>query len=120
MLKIVSVAAGALLLAACTSTGNVERNAAKGAVAGAIAGAVLGNNVGDGDAQRGAAIGAVVGGVAGAAKGRQDDIRSGEGTQLRQPAAGQELLYDRNTGRYYYIDEATGRTYWQNGELRSR
>lgn len=56
-------------LAACTSTGYTERNAAAGAAAGAVAGAIIGNNVGDGDAGRGAAIGGVLGGVAGAAKG---------------------------------------------------
>ena len=59
----------AAFLAACTSTGYTERNAAAGAAAGAVAGAVIGNNVGDGDAGRGAAIGAVLGGAAGAAKG---------------------------------------------------
>ena len=55
----------AAFLAACTSSGYTERNAA----AGAIAGAVIGNNTGSGNAGRGAAIGAVVGGAAGAAKG---------------------------------------------------
>ncbi|MAT34554.1 MAG: hypothetical protein CMK06_05360 [Ponticaulis sp.] len=64
-----AVAGSAMMLAACTSSGYTERNAAVGAGAGAVAGAVIGNNVGDGDAGRGAAIGAVLGGAAGAAKG---------------------------------------------------
>ena len=36
---------GASLLAACTTTGNVERNAAGGAALGAVAGAVIGNAI---------------------------------------------------------------------------
>jgi phage tail tape-measure protein len=118
-------------LAACTTTGNTERNAAIGATAGAVAGAIIGNNVGDGDASTGAAIGAIVGacyaadkmeaivgGVGGAYTGNQKDKAMGEDTRLRQPAAGQDLYYDQSTGRYYFVDEATGRTYYRNGELR--
>jgi len=37
---------GASLLAACTTTGNVERNAAGGAALGALAGAVIGRGRG--------------------------------------------------------------------------
>ena len=68
-MKLLAIGASATILAACTSSGTTERNAAVGAAAGAAAGAVIGNNVGDGDAGRGAAIGAVLGGAAGAAKG---------------------------------------------------
>lgn len=68
-LKLAAISAGALAMAACTSSGTAERNAAAGAALGAAAGAAIGNNVGDGDATRGAAIGAAVGGVAGAVKG---------------------------------------------------
>ena len=64
-----SIVGAAAFLAACTSSGYTEKNAAAGAAAGAVAGAVIGNNVGDGDAGRGAAIGGVLGGAAGAAKG---------------------------------------------------
>lgn len=117
MMKIAILAGTALTLAACTTTGNIERRGAQGAAAGAIAGAVIGNNVGDGDAGRGAAIGAVIGGVAGAAKGRNEDVVSGEGTQRRQNARGQELIWDNRAQRYFYYG-ANGRTYWQNGELR--
>ena len=68
-LRLLALGASALTLAARTSTGTTERNAAYGAAAGAVAGAVIGNNVGDGDAQQGAVIGGVLGGAAGAAKG---------------------------------------------------
>src|SRR5690606_27899792 len=45
MLKpLIAVASAGLLAAACTTTGNVERNAAGGAALGALAGAVIGNN----------------------------------------------------------------------------
>jgi phage tail tape-measure protein len=68
-MKLFAAGASALVLAACTSSGTTERNAAYGAAAGAVAGAVIGNNTGSGDAGKGAAYGAVIGGVAGAAKG---------------------------------------------------
>lgn len=68
-MKLIAAGASAIVLAACTSSGKTERNAAYGAAAGAVAGAVICNNVGDGDAQRGAIIGGVLGGAAGAAKG---------------------------------------------------
>lgn len=121
MLKFAMIAAGAgalLLTSACTTTGNVEKRGAQGAAVGAVAGAVIGNNVGDGDATRGAVIGGVLGGAAGAAKGRQEDVQSGEGTRLKETADGQKLYYDSSARRYYYVDERTGRTYWQNGALR--
>ena len=62
----IAVAGAGLLAAACTSTGNVERNAAAGAAIGAVAGAVIGNNVGGESAATGAALGAAIGGTAGA------------------------------------------------------
>ncbi|MFN3610393.1 MAG: glycine zipper family protein [Hyphomonas sp.] len=68
-LKVAAIGAGALAMAACTSSGTAERNAAVGAGLGAVAGAAIGNNVGDGNATRGAAIGAAAGGVAGAVRG---------------------------------------------------
>ena len=119
MMKFLGAASAMVLLAACTSTGNVERNAATGAVLGGIAGGVIGNNVGDGDAGRGAAIGAAVGGAAGAARGVQQDRNMGENTQLKKPAEGETLYFDRQAGRYYYCEQGTGKSYWRNGELRS-
>lgn len=119
MMKVIGAAAATLLLSACTTTGNVERNTATGAALGAVAGAVIGNNVGDGDAERGAAIGAVLGGAAGAVRGVQQDTAQGEGTRMRQPAEGQQLYWDRSRGRYYYCT-ADGKSYWRNGELRGQ
>lgn len=72
ILKYAAFGASAIVLAACTSTGQTERTAATGAVLGGVAGAVIGNNTGRGDAGEGAAIGAVLGGAAGAAKGCND------------------------------------------------
>jgi len=115
---VVAAAAGVLALGACTTTGNVERNALGGAAAGAAAGAIIGNNTGSGDATDGAVIGAVLGGVAGGLKGRQDDIASGQGTTIRQTAQGQQLYYDQRYGRYYYVDPQSGKTFWQNGSIR--
>ncbi len=57
----IALAGAGVLASACTTTGNVERNAFGGAALGAIAGAIIGNNVGAGDAGTGAAIGAVHG-----------------------------------------------------------
>ena len=116
-----TIASAALLgLSACTTTGNVERNAAIGAAGGAVAGAIIGNNVGAGDARTGAAIGAIAGGVGGAAVGVQKDKNVNEGTRLRNNATanGEELIFEESTGRYYYFDSQRGRTYYQNGQLR--
>ncbi|MEM1379170.1 MAG: glycine zipper family protein [Pseudomonadota bacterium] len=111
-------AAGTMALAACTSTGNIERNAVKGAAIGAAAGAIIGNNSRGGDAEEGAEVGAVVGAIAGGLYGRrQDQIQEG-GTYRRgrKPA---QLTYDERADRYYYYDARDGRYYWQNGEPRN-
>ncbi len=109
---IISVAAFALAGAACTSTGNMERDAAVGATIGALAGAVVGNNTGSGDASSGAAIGAVVGGAGGAYSGYQKD-------QARMGPNGQTLYKDSASGRSFYVDQRTGQTYWADGSFRS-
>ena len=102
----VAVAGAALVAGACTSTGNVERNAAGGAALGALAGAVIGNNVGDGNAGTGAAIGAVVGGAAGAIRGSQQDRAN-------------QQRYRDSQGRYYYCyDGRQTECYWENGTRR--
>lgn len=108
-MKWIAIAGAGLLAAACTTTGNVERNAAGGAALGALAGAVIGNNVGAGDAGTGAAIGAAIGGTAGAIRGCQQDGGCGATPNRRQ-------FYDQRVGRYYYYDQRTGRYYWENGE----
>jgi hypothetical protein len=108
----IAMAGAGILASACTSTGNVERNAAGGAALGALAGAVIGNNVGGGSAGTGAAIGAVVGGSAGAYKGCREDGGCGaEAPNRRQ-------YFDERAGRYYFIDPATKRTYWEDGSPR--
>lgn len=122
MLKplIMSTAALSLLsMSACTTTGNTEKGAAIGAASGAVLGAVIGNNTGSGDASTGAAIGAIVGGVGGGYAGSQQDKVVGEPTRIRQGAEGQELIYDAQAGRYYYSDRTSGRTYWQDGSIRT-
>lgn len=120
LLKMTLGTAAALTLAACTTTGNVERNAAIGAGAGALAGAIIGNNVGSGDAETGAIIGGVVGAAGGAYTGRQADKNMGERTQFKQRANGEPLEYDSYAGRYFFRDRASNRTYWQDGSLRTR
>ena len=117
-MMIAAVAAPVLLLGACTTTGNVERNAAGGAAIGALIGGAIGNNYNEGDAREGMAIGAAVGALAGTARGAHQDNTYNGGVQPRQPAGGQTLYFDTAAGRYFYRDYRTGQTYWQNGELR--
>lgn len=109
---IIPAIATALAAGACTTTGNMERDAATGAAIGAIAGAIVGNNTGSGDASTGAAIGAVVGGAGGAYSGYQKD-------QNRMGPNGQTMYRDQATGRGFYVNKATGQTYWADGSFRS-
>lgn len=120
MRKLILTTGIALVLAGCTTTGNTEKGAAIGAAGGAAAGAIIGNNVGDGDAKTGAIIGGVVGAVGGGMVGREKDKRMDEPTQLKQGASGQTLYYDQGADRYYFIDDVSGKTYWQDGTLRSQ
>lgn len=108
-----SIAATALL-AACTTTGNIERNAAGGAVLGGLAGAVIGNNVGSGNAGDGAAIGAVLGGAAGAVRGDMQDQKLAKCRSTRP-----EQLYRDSQGRSYYGVPNSNTTCWRNGTVRS-
>lgn len=112
--RLIGAALVSLALGACTTTGNVERNAAAGAAIGAVGGAVIGNNVGDGDAGSGAAIGAVAGGAIGAARGYGQDQRLQECSQTRPYPQYQ----DPNTGGAYYVVPGTNRTCWANGRPR--
>ena len=109
---ITGLGAAALMGAACTTSGNMERDAAVGATIGAVTGAIIGNNVGDGDASTGAAIGAVVGGAGGAYSGYQKD-------QNATGPRGQTMYKDQATGRSFYVDQRTGQTYWADGSFRS-
>lgn len=105
--SIVALAGAGLLAAACTQSGNIERNAAAGALIGGAAGAVIGNNVGDGNAGRGAAIGAAVGAAAGAVRGSEQD------------RANQQRHWDSRAGRYYYCyDNRQTECYWEDGRRR--
>ncbi len=103
------ISALALLAAACTQTGNMERGAVTGAVLGGAAGAVIGNNTGDGDAAQGAAIGAVIGAAGGAYAGCVRDGRCGGDANHRQ-------YYDQRSGRYYFSDPRSGQLFYENGE----
>lgn len=113
-LMIIALAAPAVILAGC-ATNNTVRGGAGGAAAGGLAGAIIGNNTGSGDARQGAIIGAVVGGAVGAYAGCREDggCRWNQNNQNHS-----QLYYDQRAGRYYYIDQSSGRTFWQNGEYR--
>lgn len=115
------IAAGIIGLAAvaagCTSTGATERGAATGALLGGAAGAVIGNNTGDGDAGQGAAIGAATGAIAGGVTGAASDGNN-QNNRYQTGPNGEQLLWDRQYNRYYYVDRRSGRTYWANGEYR--
>ncbi|MBI1188535.1 MAG: hypothetical protein GC206_14585 [Alphaproteobacteria bacterium] len=107
--------AGAMLaVSACTTTGNVERNAAGGALIGGAAGAIIGNNTGEGDAGQGAAIGAAVGAAAGAVRGYSQDQRIEE----CRSAPNRPLYRDNRNGGFYYYIPGTNRTCWENGSPR--
>jgi uncharacterized protein YcfJ len=113
-----TVAALALGAAACTQTGNTERGAVTGAVLGGAAGAIIGNNTGSGDAGQGAAIGAATGAIAGGVAGAASDRNNPPPGQYSTGPNGEQLIYDREYNRYYYVDRRSGRTYWENGQYR--
>jgi hypothetical protein len=108
----IALAGAGLLVAACSSTGAVERNAAGGAARGARARAGLGNHVGGGAAGTGAALRAPGGGTAGPHKGCREDGGCGAAAPNRRQ------YFDERAGRYYYRDSATGRYYWEDGSPR--
>jgi hypothetical protein len=70
--------------------------------------------------QRNAAIGGLIGGALGAAIGYYTGCREQGGCFVggKQVANRNDLQYDRNDRRYYYVDRSTGRTYWDNGDFR--
>ena len=119
LFKTGAVALAALSFAACTTTGNVERNVTYGAVAGALAGAVIGNNAGDGDAGKGALIGAGVGATVGGVYGYGKDQKQGTPTTQAPILDKSTRYFDENTRRYYYFERGTSRTFYENGERRS-
>ena len=119
ILKLGVMGAAALSFAACTTTGEVERNAAYGAAGGAAVGAGVGAVSGDVKVGEGAAVGAAVGAVAGAVYGAKKDQRRNGGTTERPILDKSQEFYDTNTGRYYYYERGTSRTFYANGEYRS-
>jgi hypothetical protein len=64
--------------------------------------------------------GALIGGALGAAVGYYTGCREQGGCFVggKQVASRSDLQYDRNDRRYFYVDRASGRTYWENGEFR--
>lgn len=118
-LKTMSLGLASLAFAACTTTGNVERNAAGGAAAGAAVGAGIGAISGDVKTGEGAIAGAVVGGVIGAIVGNNKDRDLHGGTTSRPSLDKSRRYYDDRTQRYYYYEQGTSRTFYENYEFRS-
>lgn len=118
-IKLTSLGLASVAFAACTTTGNVEKNAAAGAVIGGVAGAVIGNNTGNSNAKEGALIGAGVGAAAGAYKGKRDDDAIGANSGFKASLDKSTRYYDDRTNRYYYYENGTSRTFYENGQLRS-
>lgn len=118
LIKTGAVALTAISLAACTTTGQVERNAAGGAALGAAIGAGIGAISGDVGVGEGAAAGAVVGGVVGASRGNQIDREQNGGTTAAPILDKANPMRDAN-GRIYYHERGTSRTFYANGERRT-
>ena len=114
-----AVSVAVLSIAACTTTGNVERGALGGAAAGAAVGAGVGAVSGDVKVGEGAAVGAVVGAVAGAVVGNNKDKRMNGGTTSAPILDKSRPFLEESTGRTYYYEKGTGRTFYANGEYRS-
>lgn len=115
-LSIPVIALAGLALAACESNGQYQgtaRDAAVGGAVGAAAGAVL---AGDGSRTQGAVIGGALGAAAGGVYGCSRD----RVCPWNRDNPNQSQLYtDPQTGQRYFIDTATGDTYWENGQFRS-
>ncbi len=118
-LKIGFVALATMSLAACTTTGNVERGALGGAAAGAAVGAGVGAISGDVKVGEGAAAGAVVGGIIGAISGNNKDKVQNGGTTSAPILDRSTRYFDESTGRYYFYERGTSRTFYENGQYRS-
>lgn len=120
LIKMTSLGLASLAFAACTTTGNVEKNAAGGAAAGAAVGAGIGAISGDVKTGEAAIAGAVVGGVVGALRGNKKDQQINGGTVQRPTLDKTTKYYDDQTNRYYYYEKGTSRTFYENYELRSQ
>lgn len=117
--KIAVLVATGALAAACAQQGGYGYNndprtqrAVTGGAIGAAGGAALGAAIADDDLE-----GALVGGALGAAVGA--GIGAATTPTNRTAPNGGTMYYDQRADRYFYVDERTGRTYWENGQLRS-
>jgi hypothetical protein len=110
MISRVVVSLAALGVVSCEDMTPAQRNAAIGGGVGATAGALVSGNK---------ATGALVGGALGAGVGWFTGCRQQGGCFVggRQVQGGRQ--YDSRARAYYYTDEQTGRTYWENGQPRS-
>lgn len=118
-LKLASLGLASIAFAACTTTGNVERNAAGGAAAGAAIGAGVGAISGDVKTSEGAIAGAVIGGIVGGIRGNNKDKQMHGGTTQRPNLDKTTRYYDDTNGRYYYYEQGTSRTFYENYEPRT-
>jgi hypothetical protein len=107
-------AVSSLSLAACSTTDSWDPSQRNAAIGGA-AGAALGAAVADNDLE-----GALIGGALGAAIGYYTGCREQGGCFVggKEVADRNDLQYDRDDRRYYYVDRNTGRSYWENGDYR--
>ncbi len=119
IIKLASLGLASVAFAACTTTGNVEKNAAGGAAAGAAIGAGVGAVSGDVKTGEAAIAGAVIGGAVGAIVGNNKDKKVNGGTEGRPNLDKTTRYYDDTTGRYYYYEMGTSRTFYENYERRS-
>ena len=117
--KLASLGITSLAFTACTTTGNIERNAAGGAAAGAAIGAGIGAISGDVKVGEGAAAGAVVGGIVGAIHGNNKDKETYGETEVRPVLDKSTRYFDEKTGRYYYFEQGSSPTYYENYERRT-
>lgn len=120
LLKMAALSTAAIAFAACTTTGNVEKNAAGGAAAGAAVGAGIGAISGDVKTGEGAIAGAVIGGAVGALRGNKKDQQINGGTLQRPNLDTSQAYIDQNNGRTYYYEKGTSRTFYANYQLRSQ
>lgn len=115
-LSIPIIAFATMALAGCETNGQYQgttRDAAIGGAVGAAGGAVLG---GDGNRTEGALIGGALGAAAGALYGCSRDRVCPWSDDNPNHS---QLYTDNRTGQRYFVDTATGDTYWENGQFRA-
>ncbi len=112
--KISAIVAAGVLAAACAQgygqdprTQRALGGAAIGGAVGAGAGAIIDDNT---------TRGALIGGAAGAALGA--GVGAATTPSQRTGPGGAQMYFDQRAQRYFYVDQRTGRTYWENGQLR--